>query len=128
MANYQKLGKQNIAPLMLQGNAFDVAQSNYAKYSGLDFGTDLLHYLREGFVVSRPTAFAMGKPIELNGKRGWFIQIAVGNIMELILCLPFRLDFVAFCRNNDDNLRVIDFDKYVKRVAKMYGYKDAGTN
>jgi hypothetical protein len=43
MVNYQKLGKQNIAPLMLQGNAFDVAQANYAKYSGLDFGTDLLH-------------------------------------------------------------------------------------
>ena len=113
-----------IAPLALKGCAFDVARANYAQYSGLDFGQDLLHYLREGFVVSRPTLFAMGKPIEHEGRRGWFIQIAVGEIGELITVFPCRLDFVAWCRNNDDNMRVVEWNAYIKKVAGMYGYKE----
>jgi len=122
MPRYQKVGNPMLNTLALGGNAFDVAVENYKKYSGLNFWEDLMYYLRTGFVVSRPSVFAMGRPIERDGKRGWFIQIAVGNIGELITCLPCKLDFVAFCRNNDENMRVIDFDTYVKKVAAMYGY------
>jgi len=125
MPRYQKVGNPMLNTLALGGNAFDVAVENYKKYAGLNFWDDLMYYLRTGFVVSRPSVFAMGRPIERDGKRGWFIQIAVGNIGELITCLPCKLDFVAFCRNNDENMRVIDFDTYVKKVAAMYGYTDA---
>ena len=124
MPRYQKVGNPMLNTLALGGNAFDVAVENYKKYSGLNFWKDLMYYLRTGFVVSRPNLFAMARPIERDGKRGWFIQIAVGEIGELITCFPFRLDFVAFCRNNDENMRVIDFDTYVKKVAAMYGYTD----
>jgi len=125
MPRYAKVGNPMLNTLSVKGNAFDIAVENYKKYSGLNFWDDLMYYLRTGFVVSRPSCFAMGRPIERDGKRGWFIQIAVGNIGELITCLPCKLDFVAFCRNNDENMRVIDFDTYVKKVAAMYGYTDA---
>ena len=125
MPKYAKVGNPMLNTLSLGGNAFDEAVANYAKYSGLNFWNDLVYYLRTGFVVSRPSCFAMGRPIERDGKRGWFIQIAVGNIGELITCFPCKLDFVAFCRNNDENMRVIDFDTYVKKVAALYGYTDA---
>ena len=114
---YQKIGHAEIHTLRMEGNAFDVARENYAKYSGLDFAEDLLNYLRTGYVVSRPNLFAMAKPIEREGRRGWFIQIAVGNILELLTCLPCPLDFIAFCRNNDDNMRVVEWDWFMKKVA-----------
>ncbi len=118
---YRKLGHQMISPLILNGNAFDIARDNYAKYSGLNFWDDLLYYLRTGFVVSRPTCFAMGRPIEHEGRRGWFIQMAVGEIGELLLCVPCPLDFVAWCRSNDDNMRVVEWDHFVKKVGQWYG-------
>ena len=124
MSQYQKLGKQMITPLNMNGWAFERARADYAKYSGLDFGQDLLHYLREGYVVSRPNFFVMAKPIERDGKRGWFVQMLVGSLGELLTVIPCRLDFVAFCRSNDDNLRIIDFDECCRRVAALHGYKD----
>ncbi len=118
---YQKLGHQMISPLILQGNAFDVAQQNYAKYSGLNFAEDLVYYLRTGFVVSRPHLFAMFRPIWHEGKRGWFVQMAVASdIRELLTCVPCDLDFVAFCRSNDDNMRVIEWKHFVRKV-KAHG-------
>lgn len=119
MKHYERIGHAMISPLILQGNAFELARENYAKYSKLNFDDDLLDYLRSGFVVSRPHLFAMGKAIERNGRRGWFIQIAVGNILELLTCFPCRLDFIAFCRNDDDNMRVIEWDHFIKKVMAV---------
>ena len=107
----------------MNGCAFDVARLNYAQYAGLNFEADLLHYLREGFVVSRPSLFAMAKPIEHEGRRGWFVQIAVGAIGELYTCFPCPLAFVAFCRNNDDNMRVIEWDYFEQKISELYGLK-----
>lgn len=112
-----------ISPLVMGGNAFDIAVDNYAKYSGLNFWDDLLYYLRSGYVVCRPTIFAMFRPIERDGKRGWFVQMAVGDIGELMTCVPCELDFIAFCRNNDSNMRVIEWKHFVKKVGAKYGWR-----
>lgn len=123
MPRYARLGHQMISPLMPSGNAFDVARQNYAKYSGLNFGEDLLYYLRTGYVISQPTCFAMFRPIERDGRRGWFVQMAVGEIGELLRYVPCPLDFIAFCRSNDDDMRLIEWDYFVNTVAAHYGYK-----
>jgi hypothetical protein len=109
-----------ISPLVMGGNAFDVAQANYAKYAGLNFADDLVYYLRTGYVICRPTIFAMFRPIDRDGKRGWFVQMAVGDIGELMSCVPCPLDFIAFCRNNDDDMRVIDWKYFESKVAQHF--------
>ncbi len=120
---YQKLGRQMISPLILEGNAFATAVDNYQKYSGLNFWEDLLYYLQSGFVVSRPSVFAMFRPIDRDGKRGWFVQFACGSLGELVSCMPCPLAFVAFCRNNDSNMRVIEMDSFLKAVKRLYVVK-----
>ncbi len=122
-SKYQKLGHQLISPLILHGNAFDIARENYAKYSGLNFAEDLVYYLRTGYVVCRPSIFAMFRPIERDGKRGWFVQMAVGEIGELMSCVPCPLDFIAFCRSNDDNMRLIEWKHFERKVAQKYGWR-----
>jgi hypothetical protein len=51
--------------------------------------------------------------------------MAVGEIGELLRYVPCPLSFIAFCRNNDDNMRVIKWDYFLRRVAAHYGYKEA---
>ena len=128
MKRYQKLGKCNISPLVLNlhGSALDIARQNYAKYAKLDFATDLLHYMQHGFVICQPQLFCMFKPIWHDGQRGWFVQMAVGEIGELLRYVPCPLSFIAFCRNGDDNMRVIEWGYFMRRVAAHYGYKKEG--
>ncbi len=122
---YQRLGPQMISPLIwYEGeSAFDVARRVYAKYSKLNFFEDFMHYLRSGFVVTRPNLFVMGKPIVVDERRGWFIQMACGQLGEILSVVPVKLDFFAFCRNNDDNMRVIEWDHFVKKVGAKYGWR-----
>ncbi len=114
-----------ISPLIMGGPAFDIAAENYAKYSGLNFAEDLVYYLKTGYVFCSPTCFAMFRPIEREGKRGWFVQMAVGEIGELLRWVPCPLDFIAFCRNNDDNMRVIEWNHFVKKVGAHYGWRES---
>jgi hypothetical protein len=123
MPRYQKVGKSMITPLALGGNAFGVAVENYRKYSRLNFWDDLLYYLQTGYVICQPTIFAMFRPIERDGKRGWFVQMAVGEIGELLRYVPCPLDFIAFCRNDDDDMRVIEWNYFVEKVGEHYGFK-----
>jgi hypothetical protein len=106
----------------MNGWAFQAAVENYSKYSNLNFGEDLLHYMREGYVWSWPDFFLMAKPIAHEGKRGWYVQMLVGTLGQLLDVIPCPLEFVAFCRNNDDNMRVIDFNKCVRMAARVHGF------
>lgn len=122
---YQKVGKTMISPLILQGNAFAVAQADYARWSKVPFVEDLLYYLQSGFVVARPNLFAMARPIERDGRRGWFIQYACGAIGELLSVLPCELEFIAWCRKGDENMRICDFALFAKKIGARYGYSGA---
>lgn len=115
---YMKIGPANIKQYSsTEKTAYQIAKEDYKKNFNKSFNKDLLHYLKNGFVVSRPWLFAMGNEIERDGKRGWFIQMAVGNIQELITCLPYKLDFLAFRRSGNENMRIVeDVDWFVNKV------------
>jgi hypothetical protein len=105
---------------MLTGehSAFDLAQFFYAHHPDLNFADDLVDYLRTGFVLSHHDLFAMAKPIEHDGRRGWFIRYAGGNMQKLLAYLPCKLDFIAFCRENDGNLRIVEWDAFMIRAFR----------
>jgi hypothetical protein len=127
---YERIGQLMIRPLVLRGehSAFDLARLFYSRYSNLDFLADLQDYFRNGYVISQPHLFGLFKPIEHEGKRGWFVRIAIGNIGDLIRYFPCPLPFIAFCRNNDaTKMVIVDFDWFLKKVGQLNGYSN-GSN
>lgn len=119
-SKYNRVGQLMIRPLVMRGehSAFDLARLFYAQYSDLHFESDLIDYMRNGFVTVRPNIFGMFKAIHHEGERIWYIRIAVGNLLELLGALPFMLPKFAFCRNNHgDKMVVVDAERLIE-VAK----------
>lgn len=110
-----------IRPLVLRGehSAFDLARLFYAQYSNLSFESDLIDYMRNGFVTVRPHLFGMFKAIMHEGERIWFVRIAVGDLMELLSCLPCILPKLAYCRNNQGERMVVVSTERLIEVAKQ---------
>jgi hypothetical protein len=121
--NYERIPDTEVEWIKFPENAFREAQADYQRFSGIDFADDLLDYLEHAFVVSRPNLFAMARPIEFRGKRGWFIRYAIGNLLELVTVLPCPLEFIAFCRDNDGIMRIVNWGWFVK---KSLGRKQNG--
>lgn len=122
---YNRAGQLLIRPLLLSGeySAFDLARLFYQQYSNLNFWDDLISYHESGYVVSRPGLFGMAKPHRLaNGDDAWHLQICVGNMLELISCLPCKLPWVTFARNNDGNVRIVRWDRF-ERLARRIAAK-----
>lgn len=120
--NYERIPDTELRWVNFLGNAFREAQADYAAYSGIDFADDLLDYLEHAFVVSRPNLFAMARPVEFRGKRGWFIRYVRGNLLELLTVLPCPLEFIAFCRNNDAVMRIVSWEWFVKKTLARRKY------
>src|SRR4030095_2930578 len=116
-----KIRDTNIYPYSLKPgmvSAITWARRFYMEHTDLNFEADLQDYLVNGFVTARPNVFGMGKVIKHNGEPAWYIRMAVGNILELLSILPFPLDTVVFCRNNEKGvLRVYSFERLI-RIAK----------
>jgi hypothetical protein len=130
LKRYAKVGNTLIRPLKLRGehSAYDQARAFYLQFPDLNFQRDLVDYMRNGFVIVRPNLFGMFRPIEYDGRRGWFIRISIGSLLELVTCFPCKLDFIAFCRNNDDNMRVIQFDEFLRTVRRVIGCGNNGAD
>lgn len=100
-----------------------VARLWYVEHPDLDFDKDLEDHLINGYVCSRPTLFAMVKVIDLdpwNRDLAWFIQIAVGDMLELISVLPYYLPKICFCRHNEhDKKRIYPMDKFLRLAVKL---------
>lgn len=98
------------------------AQELYRKHSKIPFAIDLMDYLYSGYVVSRPTCFAMAKVTNL-AKKGepdkwaWFIRCAVGEIRQLLLCLPGKLPYICFSRSGKDDFRAYQMQRFVELVS-----------
>jgi hypothetical protein len=123
MKAYQRVGNKTVRPLMFSGehSAFDLAQMFYAHHPDLDFANDLIDYCRNGFVLVHNDMFALAKPIvhpDDDKRRGWFIRYAGGNMQKLLAYLPCKLDFIAFCRENDGNLRIVEWDAFMIRAFR----------
>ena len=91
------------------------------------FEDQLMEYLCNGFVVSRPTCFWMGKIIDLTpdakegdewkeGELGWFVRMAVGDMRELLETLPAVLPRIAFTRREDPRVRSYPLERFVELV------------
>jgi hypothetical protein len=114
--------------------AIDRAREQYCKYmtdydpkwfkkivGTLRFWRDCYDYFRNGFVCIRPNLFAMVKVVQFEGERIWHIQIAVGDLMELLAVLPFYLPKICFCRNNNvDQMRVVRTEYLAKVAMQQY--------
>jgi hypothetical protein len=99
-------------------SAFEVAVEIYSRYPEMDIWTDLVHYMRHGFVITRPHLFGMVELCEYDGEACWFIQIIVGNLLEAISCLPFKLSKLIFTRDNKKGLCVVDTKRLIE-LAKQ---------
>ena len=121
--NYQRVPDEDIGWVKFPVNAFADAKADYARHSKVDFADELLDYLNHAFVVSRPNLFALARPIELKGERGWFIRYSRGNLLELLTVLPCPMAFIAFCRNGDGIIRKVNWEAFVKKCLAMKGLK-----
>jgi len=88
-----------------------LSQYWYSKHSNLNFVVDLNHYLFEGYVLSKPGVFVMGKVVEIDGEPTFFIRFAYGNLKELRKHALEGIKWIAFCRNNQGNVRKYSVDR-----------------
>ena len=100
--------------------AIQMARIHYLEHTNLNFEADLQDYLHNGFVCSRPSVFGMVKLIEWKGEPAWFVRMAVGNVVELRSILPFPLETIVFCRNNQkDVVRVYSLSRIDRMLVKI---------
>ena len=100
-----------------------LAQYWYSK-TNLNFVVDLNHYLHEGTIVSTPNVFAMGKLIKIDGETVLFVRFAIGDLEEigrLAQFFPEDVKSIAFCRNNEGNVKKwsIDRCKELSRIVSL---------
>jgi hypothetical protein len=123
-----------IRPLLPHEWAGAIAKETYAKWQDknnvpaekrVKFEDDLVDYLCNGFVLSRPTVFWMAKMVELtppapDGTRdlAWFVRVAAGNMEELMQTLPALLPKIAFCRRGDGRVRVYRLERFLQIVYR----------
>jgi hypothetical protein len=109
--------------------AIEVAARCYRKWMGqVSFENDVADYMAHGFVVTRPTCFAMWHIITLGadekkrwtaGEQAWFVRMAAGDLMELFSCVPWYLPWIAFCRRGDGRVRVYKLERLVRKVEEQ---------
>jgi hypothetical protein len=98
-----KIADQLLSPVVLGEVSFvDLAKQHYRRFSKIPFEEDLADYLRNGIVVSRQTGFGMAKLVMLDGQYTWFVRFAIGDLRELISCLPWTVKWIAFCRRDKE--------------------------
>jgi hypothetical protein len=91
-------------------SAFEKARMFYMQFAGLHFEDDVLEYLKMGWVYSSPTSFAMACVINIAPENAeyiepaWFIRTVIGDLMEALngLWMQHRLEYVVWCRNNEE--------------------------
>lgn len=88
-----------------------IAQYWYSQHSNINFPIDLNHYLHEGQVLSTPGVFAMGKLVEIAKEPVFFVRFACGRLEEMADHLPDGINSIAFCRNNQGNVRKYSIDR-----------------
>ena len=114
-----KTNMETINPIKPGVTAIQVAMQCYANWKGdVRFDQDITDYLLTGVVVSRPNCFGMAKVIELPDTKepAWFVRMAVGNLRELLSCLPGYLPKICFCRRNERHIRVYQLERFIRIV------------
>lgn len=98
-----------IRPIKIGRCCFDEAREFYLLHTELNFEDDLLEYLKDGYVFSGPTFFALARihniaPEDTNlVQPAWFIRCAVGDLLDLLRQMPVHFEFMVWCRNNEEH-------------------------
>lgn len=112
---------ETVQCVQIPGSAYAYARLHYLTFPRCTFEDDLLDYLKNGFVVSRPNLFAMAKVIvhpRNPSVAAWFIRYACGETRYLIDVLPFWLDWIVWCRNDDGRLRIYRTERLVAHAKR----------
>lgn len=96
--------------------AIDRARQLYYK-AGKPFPIE--DFLQTGVVISLPNTFVMGEAVELeDGRLAWRIEVAVGELRNLLKLFPWHMPFIAFCRwKNRDRQHVYPMAKFLQRTS-----------
>jgi hypothetical protein len=134
-----KTNQTTIRPLKPKEWAIAVAKLVYEKWQDkmkvppetrVKFETDLMDYLCNGFVVSRPSIFWMAKIVDVSEREdpgpvfAWFVRVAVGDMRELFETLPLLLPKIAFCRRGDGRIRVYSLERFARLVYRNETERD----
>lgn len=96
------------------------------KEYGDDFDTQMRFHLNNGWVYSGDDCFVMATVENLNeieykkhltGK-AWFVYVYVGNLNRVLELIPFRLEYVAFRRNNGP-VKVYNMTKLLRKLEEL---------
>ena len=93
---------------------------------GDDFDEQLRFHLNNGWVYSGEDCFVMATVedlIEIQSKkrltkRAWYIYVYVGNLRRVLDLIPFRLEYVAFRRNNG-RLKVYETETLLRKLEAL---------
>ena len=90
---------------------------------GDDFDSQFRFHLNKGWVYSGEDCFVMATVenlCELNLNKGltgkaWFIYVYVGSLRRVLDLIPFRLEHVAFRRNNGP-IKVYEMETLLRKL------------
>ncbi len=91
----------------------------HCREKGIEFEKLFLRYVFDPacYMVSNPDCFLLARPVELESRHAWLVDLAAGDLRQLISALPFQLPFIAFHRRAKPELRVYPRTRFV-RLAK----------
>lgn len=106
-------------------SAMETAQFWYAQHGNQgQLPEDLLYYLANGVVISRPDVLWMSQLTESDGEPCWFVRFACGEMRTLgwiADSLRPRTMKMSFCRNNDGKIRVYSMPRAIQHALAMKG-------
>lgn len=108
----------NLKPAQGMNLPILLSQHWYSQHSDLNFVTDLNHYLFQGQVLSTDRVFAIGKVVQIDGEKVFFVRFAWGEMEDLAQHLPDYVKEIVFCRRNRGNLRKYSIDR-LKELSNM---------
>ncbi len=93
----------------------------HCREKGIVFEKLFLRYVFDpaSYMISNPFCFALARPVELESRPAWLVELAAGDLRQLISALPFQLPFIAFHRNAQSKLRVYRLDRFVQLTKSI---------
>ncbi len=92
----------------------------HCREKGIVFEELFLRYVFDpaSYMISNPAGFMLARAVELaESRHAWLVDLAAGDLCQLLAAFPFQLPFIAFHRNAEPELRVYRLDRF-SRLAK----------
>lgn len=125
-------GRDAAAATDFRGTPAEQVRALYANAN--DFRDELSAHLVNGYVLSSPDCFVMGRPIDLRSPRevvlnpwfafppenvnAWLVWAAAGTVREILAFLPYELPYLVWQRRGG-KLRVYEFEKCKSTIQRL---------